>query len=619
MSFAGDLIKSGILTDGKNITVEGNIRSSNLLTTRGKIWYVHSGVGSDVASRGKLATKPFATLDYAVGKCSASRGDIIYCLPGHTETIAAAAGLDLDVAGITVVFLGEGENKATITFTTAVTADMDVDADDITLINPRFLTGVDALVGPIDINAADFKIVNGEYHDVAAKAATDCIVAVPAAARLVIDGWKYFTSTTGTQKQSNIQLNGVDDATLKNIDIRGDFETGCVENVIDEVLNIRLENIILDNVDAAPSPCIVVDTNATGHAKNVKCRTASGTTYISQVGKINWASDCEGFSTDGYGGEPLGTAVGTGVEGKVDVIDGIVDTIASDIVILDPIIDTIASDLVVMDALIDGEVTKTATIASDLILVDTVVDTVASDLVVLDNIVDGEVTKTTTIASDLILVDTVVDTIASDLVVLDGIVDGEVTKTATIASDLILVDTVVDTVASDLILVDTVVDTVASDLILVDTVVDTIASDLVITQGIVGKIVSKAYADLTGYDDAVAFTVTGDVLVRIFGVVGATPIQSTSGTTTLTIGTTEDVDGIIAATTIDNGQLAATDVWVDATPTEDVDKMADGSWHVVGGGADITMFRSVDDITQGILALYCWWIPLSSDGNVVAA
>jgi len=132
------------------------------------------------------------------------------------------------------------------------------------------------------------------------------------------------------------------------------------------------------------------------------------------------------------------------------------------------------------------------------------------------------------------------------------------------------------------------------------------------------KLASKAYSDLTGYDTGAAFTVTGDVLVRIMGVVGDTAITSTAGTTTVSVGTTEAVAGIIAASTIDNSQFAATDVWTDATPANDVEAL-DPQWFVVGGGADIILTRNVDDLTGGNLTLYCEWKPLSSDGDVTAA
>jgi hypothetical protein len=86
----------------------------------------------------------------------------------------------------------------------------------------------------------------------------------------------------------------------------------------------------------------------------------------------------------------------------------------------------------------------------------------------------------------------------------------------------------------------------------------------------------------------------------------------------LSVGTAEDVDGIIAASTIDNTQFAATDVWVDSTPANDVEAVS-SNWFVVGGGADITVTRSADDITAGSITFYCQWIPISVGATVVAA
>ena len=296
----------------------------------GNMFFVDSGTGSDTAD-GLTWGTALATIEAAKELCTANNGDVIFAAPGHVEAITAAGGLDLDVAGITVIFLGNGSNRATIQFGTVVGADMDIDAANITLVNPRFVAALDALTGPIDVNAANFMIKNGEYYDAAAMATTDCIVTAAGATGLKIHGWKYFESTTGTQKQSNIQLNGVDDAELVDIDVRGDFATGNIENVTDEVLNIRLKNLTLDNLNASPTPGMVIDANATGVAENVKIRVASGTTYVSNVGKINWGADCEGFSTDGYSGEPIGTAVGTGVEGKIDALTAAIGTPAADV------------------------------------------------------------------------------------------------------------------------------------------------------------------------------------------------------------------------------------------------------------------------------------------------
>ena len=145
----------------------------------------------------------------------------------------------------------------------------------------------------------------------------------------------------------------------------------------------------------------------------------------------------------------------------------------------------------------------------------------------------------------------------------------------------------------------------------VDGVVDGLATST-------GQIVSKTYADLAGYDTADAFTVTGDVMVRVIGVVGVTGITSTAGTSTLSVGTTESAAGIIAASTMDNAQFAATDVWTDSSPANDVDTLA-SAWFVIGGSANIVLTRNVDDITAGTLTLYCEWKPLSTGATLVSA
>jgi len=138
-----------------------------------------------------------------------------------------------------------------------------------------------------------------------------------------------------------------------------------------------------------------------------------------------------------------------------------------------------------------------------------------------------------------------------------------------------------------------------------------------LTSNVDSFFVTKNYSALSGYDTASAFTVTGDVKVRVVGVVG-TAITSTSGTTTLALGTTESTGSILAASTIDNTQFAATDVWVDSTPANDSERMTE-DWVIIGGSADIVLTRDVDDLTAGTLTLYCEWKPLSDGATIVAA
>lgn len=126
-------------------------------------------------------------------------------------------------------------------------------------------------------------------------------------------------------------------------------------------------------------------------------------------------------------------------------------------------------------------------------------------------------------------------------------------------------------------------------------------------------------------DPFTLFTVTGDVIVRIYGVVTTT---LTGATATVALGTANNTGGIIAATTATD--LAANDVWVDATPTE-VELVALASIPaatVITNGADIVETVATADITAGNIYYVCLWRPVASwvnaagvstKANVIAA
>ncbi len=94
----------------------------------GKVFWVNNssvlalgGIGGSDSNNGTYR-KPFRTIDYAIGRCTAGRGDIIAVMPGHAENIIAASGITSDVAGVAIVGLGAGTLRPKLSFTTAVTA-----------------------------------------------------------------------------------------------------------------------------------------------------------------------------------------------------------------------------------------------------------------------------------------------------------------------------------------------------------------------------------------------------------------------------------------------------------------------------------------------------------------
>lgn len=61
------------------------------------------------------AVRFFATIDAAIGACTASAGDTIFVLPGHTEAVTSSS-IACDVAGVNIIGLGSGSYKPTLTF-----------------------------------------------------------------------------------------------------------------------------------------------------------------------------------------------------------------------------------------------------------------------------------------------------------------------------------------------------------------------------------------------------------------------------------------------------------------------------------------------------------------------
>jgi hypothetical protein len=66
---------------------------------------------------GRNPDKPFATLAYAFSSDLVAAGDVVYVMPGHTESIATAGGITADIAGVRVIGLGWGSNRPTFTWT----------------------------------------------------------------------------------------------------------------------------------------------------------------------------------------------------------------------------------------------------------------------------------------------------------------------------------------------------------------------------------------------------------------------------------------------------------------------------------------------------------------------
>lgn len=130
--------------------------------TTGNVFFVHSGTGSNSTGGGKSPSEPFATIDYAVGQCTASQGDLIIVMAGHSENISAATSLVVDVAGVSIIGLGQGRTRPQLHFTNTA-GSIEMDAANTRLSNLVLLASVSAVVVGINVDADGVALDNLEF------------------------------------------------------------------------------------------------------------------------------------------------------------------------------------------------------------------------------------------------------------------------------------------------------------------------------------------------------------------------------------------------------------------------------------------------------------------------
>jgi len=127
----------------------------------GDVYYVHDTDGDD-ARNGKAPRTCLATEDEAIDRCTANQGDTVYLLPGHEVT----DGFDADVAGITIIGMGEGADMPEITYD-AVDDTITIGAASVTVRGLRLIAGISDVVAAFTVEAAgdDFLLEGCEFPE----------------------------------------------------------------------------------------------------------------------------------------------------------------------------------------------------------------------------------------------------------------------------------------------------------------------------------------------------------------------------------------------------------------------------------------------------------------------
>jgi hypothetical protein len=242
-----------------------NIRGVPLLNAySGDTFWVDSNGGSD-QNKGTF-DRPFATIDFAVGKCTANNGDLIMVKAGHSED--PTTSIALDVAGVSVIGLGTGGDRPTITYG-AAGATTAMSAASCRIQGLRFDLGTVAatVTNAINITADSCQVVDCETVPHATSQFTNLLTATDAQfVEIIGNRFKGLHTASGT---SGVVVDGCDDLVIVGNCIDGHFTEHALDNTTpascDEILRATiLYNYIRNWSATAGDLCVEMDANATG-------------------------------------------------------------------------------------------------------------------------------------------------------------------------------------------------------------------------------------------------------------------------------------------------------------------------------------------------------------------
>lgn len=266
----------------------GLLLNGEPLTRRhpGKVFYVADGdtAGNTAAfpnrkgaSDGNKGTflDPFKTLDYAVGQCTADRGDIIYVLPGYVQSITTEGAIELDVEGVAVVGLGTTDENMPLLSFDAVAAEVDVAAAGVTISGLHLAVEADEITNMLNVadGSDGLHFVSNLVTDdgVETSNVAGAILEIATSDELVISGNRLLLEDTEVETVSAVEVTGASRSVqIRDNLIKGAFSTAALSNTAaDEqwvVTGNTFWNEELAGVDAEPS--IEVHASTTGYYAN---------------------------------------------------------------------------------------------------------------------------------------------------------------------------------------------------------------------------------------------------------------------------------------------------------------------------------------------------------------
>jgi hypothetical protein len=270
--------------------------------TTGKVLFVHYSTGTNTDRGGLTPAQPLKTIDYAIGLCTASKGDMIVVMPGHSESISGAGAITADVAGVSIVGLGWGGLRPLITLASTATT-IAISAANVTFRNLRIAVSVDAVVKCFNITAAGATLDAVDFVETASVAAIQFVLTNASADDLLIQNCSWVQSqTAASATMAWIGLVGADRAKIRNnyANLKG-YATGNPANGVIvgattasldvEIVGNRF--VILNSTGNIPISLYSGTTGYAGfnHVHSSKTALAGSIALASAYGAENYASN----------------------------------------------------------------------------------------------------------------------------------------------------------------------------------------------------------------------------------------------------------------------------------------------------------------------------------------
>lgn len=230
----------------------------------------------------------FSTVKLALAACLANRGDVILVMPGHTENIANATDLAINVAGVTIIGLGSGNLRPVFTFTTAVTANIPITAANTQLCNVILdgANGFDNVTSMVTVTAAGVSIRKCSFVTAGASAQAAIGITTSAAATGFTFDSNNVVGSTDAGSTNFLQIVGGDDMSITNNFFYGAYTTslGPINQITTAGLRMNISGNTLINATASSTKAIVLVAGSTGMISNNRIGILNGTAPITAAG-----------------------------------------------------------------------------------------------------------------------------------------------------------------------------------------------------------------------------------------------------------------------------------------------------------------------------------------------